>query len=172
MDHILTLRDKDIFPGYREQKIDYVLREASRGVVFDFTGKIAALFVAKDGYYKLAGGGLESGENKLSAMVRECLEETGCYIHNLQEIGLVEEWRDKYKLHQKSYCFIAEVKGEKGQTNFDAGETADGFRLDWLGFDQALKVFSGQSTDSYEGKFIIRRDLAILQKAKELYGKK
>lgn len=168
----LTIRDQDVIPGALKKKIDYTLREASRGVVFDQDGKIAVLHVGRDDYYKLPGGGLEAGEDNLTAMVRECLEETGCYIQNLREIGQIVEYRDRHKMLQKSYCYVAEVKGEKGQPSFDRGEKTEGFALKWLDFDEALRIFLSQQPEVYNGKFIVKRDLFILQKAQELYGRK
>jgi len=53
----------------------YLVREVGRAVVVDEDKKIALLYVSKENYYKLPGGGIEEGEDKISALKRECLED-------------------------------------------------------------------------------------------------
>ena len=53
-------------------------RTAVRAIVFDKDNKIGLLNVTKHGYYKLPGGGIKEGEDKITALKRECLEEIGC----------------------------------------------------------------------------------------------
>lgn len=48
-------------------------RFATRTVLFDQDGKVAALNVKKHGYYKIPGGGVEQEENIIDAAVRVCL---------------------------------------------------------------------------------------------------
>jgi len=172
MEVLAIIRDKDIFPGYKEQKINYQVREASRAVIFDKSGQIAVLHVAQGDYYKLPGGGLEKGESQLAALLRECLEETGCYLQNIFPLGETLEYRDQKQMMQRSYCYGAEVKGDKGEPSFDKGERAEGFRVEWMDLDEALKIFSRQQTDDYQGQFVVRRELVILQKAKALHAQK
>jgi len=50
------------------------LREAARAVLFDDDDNIPLLFVAKHHYHKLPGGGIDDGENKEDALIRECRE--------------------------------------------------------------------------------------------------
>jgi len=52
-------------------------RAAARAVVRDVGGAIGLLHVTNAGYYKLPGGGVESGEDLREALVRECKEELG-----------------------------------------------------------------------------------------------
>jgi ADP-ribose pyrophosphatase YjhB (NUDIX family) len=47
------------------------------------------------------------------ALKRECIEEIGCDIEVLQEIGLVNEWRKIYQIHQVSFCYLAKIVGKK-----------------------------------------------------------
>jgi len=54
------------------------------------------LFVGKLNYYKLPGGGIDPGENREQALIREVLEEVGATISVDGEVGETLEYRSKY----------------------------------------------------------------------------
>lgn len=168
MNKLLVIRDSDLFPDAPKATVEYEDRGASRAVLFDAEGNIALMHVSMQNYYKLPGGGIEEGESIPVAMERECMEETGCKAKAEKEIGMIEEYRDKLKLHQTSYCFFAEVVGEKGQTSFVGDEITDKFILMWVPLDEAISLTQNANPANYEGKFIQKRDVAFLQKAKEM----
>ena len=68
-----------------EEAAQYPVREAARAVVMDAENNVALLRVANKNYYKLPGGGIEVGEDRISALKRECLEEIGCSIEVVGE---------------------------------------------------------------------------------------
>ena len=141
----------------------YTVRPAARAVVFDTDGRIALLYVAKQGYYKLPGGGIEAGEDILAALERECREEIGCNIFVGESLGEVHEYRAQSLQHQISYCFTAQVDGPVGLPAFTPEEIADGFTLEWYVPEQAQMILESQTPDDYAGQFITLRDTAILK---------
>jgi 8-oxo-dGTP pyrophosphatase MutT (NUDIX family) len=169
MNKLLVIKEKDVYPEVMEQPgISYEERTAARAVLFDAAGNIAILHVRKHGYYKLPGGGVDAGEEIMSGLARECMEETGCNIVAGDEIGIVEEYRDRVPLHQLSYCYFAKVSGPKGVPAFVGDEIDDSFELVWMSVDDAIRAVGSAVTEDYNGKFIQIRDLAYLQKAKSL----
>ena len=88
--------------------IKYTLRKAARAVLFK-DDKIAILFVSKNNYHKLPGGGIEPGENIHEALQREILEETGCTSEIGEPIGITIEYKDMVGFLQISYVFSAVV---------------------------------------------------------------
>ena len=168
---IKTIRDTDVGMDIPPPAA-YEEREAARVVTFDEDGKIALLHVTKKHYHKLPGGEIERGESTEAAVRRETLEEIGCTIGDLLELGMIDEYRNKLQLHQRSYCFLADVVGAKGEQRLEAGEAADGHEPEWLGIDSAIKTLEGESSvEDYEGKFIRMRDLAFLMAAASLRRK-
>ncbi|MBP6944804.1 NUDIX domain-containing protein [Patescibacteria group bacterium] len=123
------------------------LRQAARAVVFDDDKNVALLHVQKDGYYKLPGGGIEKGEDILTALKRECLEEIGCDIEVDQELGKVIEYREQYQMKQESYCFIAHTIGAKGLPNFSEKELRDNFKAIWVPLQEAIRLASESNTE-------------------------
>ena len=171
---LLEIKDEDI--GTNSRKIKMEKRSASRAVLF-LGNKIALLHVTKDNYHKLPGGGIENGESIKDALFREIMEETGCKIKITGEVGKVIEHRThegilniKAGVMQTSYCYLAEVL-KKGKPNFDEGEIRAGYKLEWMGLKSAFDIIKNANPKNYEGKFIIRRDLALLKAAVDIVGK-
>ena len=122
---ITELTNKDV--SLKNKKVvEYRVRKAARAVVFGKDGKVAILHVSKHGYHKIAGGGIESGENIKMALVREIYEETGCTTIVKDEVGMILEYRDDIKLLQINYCYIANVK-KYGNPHFTKSEKDEGF---------------------------------------------
>ncbi len=166
MNILKTIRDEDVgSPVAAPEK--FRERKASRAIVFDQEKKIALLHSTKNSFHKLPGGGVEVGEDLEAALRREVLEEIGGEITNIRELAVIEEYRNKFELHQLSYCFIAYLSGEKGLPHLDEGEIAEGFVTEWLSLDEAVVTLEKETDiQDYQGKFIQVRDLAFLREAK------
>ena len=150
-----------------EEVKNYSVREAVRAVVFDEDKKVALLYVSKENYYKIPGGGIEYGEDKVKALLRECQEEIGCDVEFINEIGFIVEYRRIFNLKQTSYCYLAKVKGQKGTSSFTDSEKEDGFEQLWLPYDEALKTLAESKATSVEGSaYIVPRDTTFLKEAK------
>jgi 8-oxo-dGTP diphosphatase len=163
---LLEIMDEDV--GEKSSKKEIAIlrvseRTAARAILLK-GNKIALLNVTKEGYHKLPGGGAEGKETIEDALHREILEETGCTIRVISEVGKVIEHRSRYGLVQTSYCFIAEAIHEV-KPNFDEGERNAGYKLEWTGINSAIDIVSKEKPDDYEGKFIVKRDLAFLKAA-------
>ena len=168
MDILKTIRDGDIGSGTPAPE-SFKERKASRAIVFDVDNNVALLHATKKNYHKLPGGGIEEGEDIHETLRRETLEEIGCDVKNIRDLGIIEEYRNGFSLHQVSYCFIADLSGEKGANHLEDDEIADGFEPVWLNLQSAIEVLEGEdSIENYEGKFIRLRDLTFLRAAKEL----
>ncbi len=149
-----------------EESAGYGVRQAARAVVFDSEGKVALLFVSVKGYHKLPGGGVEKGESLEEALKRECKEEIGCEVKITGEIGTTMEFRSLFKIKQESFCYVAEVVGEKGELAFMEDEIEEGFLVKWVGFDEAIKLLEADQSSDYQGKFIKIRDLTFLKEVR------
>lgn len=160
---IREISDTDFDPRYQMSSLDkYSVRKASRGILIS-NGKIALLNVTKFNYHKLPGGGVENDESIEKAFKREVLEETGCECEIVDQLGIVIEWRDQFKLLQISYVFLAKAIGEIGQSKFEPGEINEGFELKWVPFEKIKKILKNDNPTNYEGKFITIRDKGIVE---------
>ena len=164
MPHIATIQPEIDRHVDRSQ---FLQRQACRAIIFDADCRIALLFAANDGYYKLPGGGVEYGEDLEAALRRECLEEAGCNIQIIGKLGTVMEFRDRQKLAQTSHCYLADVVDEKLAPHFTRKERREGCELTWVTFKEAIHLMESQSTKVYTALFVKKRELAIIKAAQK-----
>jgi len=143
----------------------FEVRLAARAVAVRHDGEIPLLHVGEGDYYKLGGGGIEQGENIETALRREMLEETGCSIEILRDIGYVIEFRTEWKLIQISFAFLAKVVREVSEPKFTEKEIKEGFRLRWVKLEAAAAKLLNEGISNYQAGFIVKRDSAILEEA-------
>jgi len=158
MELLETIKDNEMPKDESKMKI----REASRAVLFDEKGLIPLLFVSKDEYHKLPGGGIEEGEDKKEALRREVLEEAGSIIDITGEVGKIIEYRSKWNLKQTSYCYLGRIISKK-EPNFTEKELSHGFQVVWLSLKDAISKLENDNPKSYEGTFIQKRDIIFLK---------
>ena len=110
---LLTLQDADIFPDAEriEDFSAFNARIAVKVAIYDRENMIALVGTK---YQLLPGGGVEDNESLEQAVIRECLEEVGCSVDNIEEIATALECRAKTKRHQTTHFFTAKLLGEKG----------------------------------------------------------
>lgn len=156
-------READLAPN---GEIRYKLRKAVRALVFDSDREMAVMYVAKHGYHKLPGGGVEKDESLVVALERGVREETGCRIVVRPEsLGAIIEYRDSHELLQISYCFLADLVGKPGPANLTAEEKEAGFELEWMRLPDAVATLEKDVPLDYVGIFVRRRDLLFLETA-------
>lgn len=168
MNNLLTVEDADFDPKIkRGAESQYHLREAARGVLFDDTGLIYLMHVKKHGYHKLPGGGLDPGESKVDALKRELLEEVGCNAEIIEETGTTTEYRNHNDFEKQiSYCYIAKQIGALREPHLEQAEIDNGMtHIKVSGIQAAIDLLENDKPDNISGKFIQKRDLAILRQA-------
>lgn len=116
MEFIKEIYDKDIGLNSENTDVAYKLRKAARALVINDSGKTALLYVSKNNYHKIPGGGIEDGEDTEIALHREVMEEVGVNIKVLGEIGIIIEYRNEFQQLQISYCYYAKAKGNIKET--------------------------------------------------------
>ena len=161
MELLLTL-------GEKSSLSNPVVRKAARAVVFDQEGNLALLNVSNHHYYKLPGGGIEKDETTLEGLRRECLEEIGCEIEVTGEIGRIMEYfhyHGNQATEQESFCYLAKLKGKKGQAHLEQDEIDEGFRQEWLSPQKAIQLFKDSKPNSPHGPFVVARDLRFVEEA-------
>lgn len=144
-------------------------RIAVRTILLNGKGEMALLHKAKKNEYKLIGGGVDEGESLNQALKREVLEEAGCEIEVIAELGYIEEERTRDNFTQVSYVYVAEVAKDTQQLHLTE-EEEEGAKLCWCNTEEALKkikesynkLIPSQYSDLYNTKFIIKRDEKIL----------
>jgi len=150
-----------------EDFVGCTFRNAARAVIQDSDGKVALMYVARDGYYKLPGGGVDEGEDMLEGLRRECQEEAGCNIEVVGEIGSTLEYWKEQNEKQTSYCYFAKVSGDKGIPQFTESEKKRGFEIMWFPYEEALATIKGSKFIDYGVDYMVPRDTLFLEAARK-----
>jgi ADP-ribose pyrophosphatase YjhB (NUDIX family) len=163
------MRDSDFFTTTNKESLENnkIERTAVRAVLYNSQNQIA---LVGNTYVVLPGGGMEAGENYEQAVRREVLEEVGCEIRIISELGKTIEYRDKAGGIQESYCFIAKVQKDGIPTTAQYDEI--GMKITWCFIDEALDVLDKQfkllSPDNYHAYFNIEISKTFLKEVKKL----
>lgn len=119
-------------------------RVATRAIVLKGSD-ILLLYTKRYDDYSLPGGGVETGEDLESALVRELTEETGARnVKIVTPFGLFEEFRPWYKdnidvLRMLSYCYVCKIDAELGQAALESYEVQNGMQAYWLNIHKAIR---------------------------------
>ena len=167
---ICKITDKDI----GETSVEMTnprLRLGARGIVIREDGKIAIFNKSNKNEYKLPGGGLENEETPEKAFQREVLEETGCEVEIIENLGITEEYKSLNNFKQISYVFVGKVLKDTKQLNVTEKEKDEGAKLLWVQPKEALrlitecynKLLPSNYDDVYDTRFVVLRDRKILE---------
>lgn len=148
------------------------LRLAARGIVIREDGKIAVFNKSNKNEYKLPGGGIEGEENPEIAFKREAMEETGCEVEIIKELGTTEEYKSLNNFKQISYVYVGKVIKDTKQLHVTEKEKDEGAKLLWETPQKALELITecynnliaSKYESVYSTKFIVLRDRKILEK--------
>lgn len=166
---IAKITDVDIIGG-KVEYLNEVNRYGARGILIDNNLNIAMMYMSKNGYYKLPGGGVEPSETYEAAFLREIKEETGFCSVIVKELGYIEEHKIQNQFMQTSYCFVAKKNSDKQTISLTDNEKASGFGLIWMTYENAVGVMkkSFESCIDYTLRFILLRDKIILENASKV----
>ena len=150
---IATFTDKDIFPNNPlAREVSFVDRPTVKVIILDEDNKIGLVGNNKNEYFQLPGGGVDVNENILDGAKRECLEETGCNLNINHEIGCIDDYRSRDKVHCISYGYLGNLTGEKGEPMHTEEEKDNQMYVKWFTLTEVLDIFHKQEKDLRDGK--------------------
>lgn len=167
---IRVLRDEDF--GLESVEFNNPrIRYGARGIIIREDGKIAIFNKSNKNEYKLPGGGVDKGEDIKEAFKREALEETGCEIEIIDELGTIEEHKSLDNFKQISYLFVGKVLKDNNKLELTQKEKDEGAKLIWVDKEEGLKLITNclenlkesKYENLYHSKFIVLRERYILE---------
>ena len=106
-------------------------------------------------------GGVEDGEDIITALKREILEETGCICKKISELGIVKENRASADYTQCSYYFVVEAESVK-PPQFTETELNSGTQLQWHTLSKTINLIEDLQPATYQQQYLKARDVAAL----------
>lgn len=151
-------------------------RIIARAIVFDEEGYFYFVRADRDDDFgkavliETSGGGVESGEDLYTAILRELKEELGVTAQVVCKIGVVSDYYNLIHRHNVNNFFLCKVVSF-GNTHLTDDEI-ECFHLSTLKltYEQALAEYKLRSNTKL-GALVAQRELPILQRAKVLLDK-
>ena len=148
-------------------------RMIARAIVFDEAGDHYFVRAIRNDAFgpatliETSGGGVEAGEDLVSAIRRELREELGAEVDVLSKIGVVSDYYNLIHRHNINHYFLCKIKsfGDRHLTK----DEIEQFHLSTLklSYEDAVREYETR-TDSRIGRLIAQRELPVLRRAKEL----
>lgn len=144
-------------------------RRAARAIVLN-QENILLLYTQRYHDYSLPGGGIDIGEDNLTALKRELREETGAQnITSIKAFGAYEEYRPWYKndydvIHMLSYCYTCNIDGELLSPNFEPHEHQNGMKPVWINIHEAIAHNELTIANSDKKGLSIERETYLLKR--------
>lgn len=164
----LDLQDEEWPFEYTDQD-----RKIARGIVYDEEGYFYFVRAIRDDDFgkailiETSGGGVEKGEDYLTAIKRELKEELGASVDVICKIGVVSDYYNLIHRHNINNYFLCKVLsfGEKHLME----DEINSFHLSTLKltYDEAIKEYENRSNTKV-GRLVANRELPILKRAKEI----
>lgn len=148
---------------FEELGAAYELRKSARAILLNDRGEMATQYLQTYRFHKLPGGGVDRGESIEEALKREVVEEVGYDCEIERPIGMVIEYRNKYKLLHLSYCFIARVLGQFSEPELTEEEIEEGQATLWMPPATVLEKMRSDTPQKFEGHFILKREATFLE---------
>lgn len=123
-------------------------RPSARSIIIR-SGRIAMVHSLKYDYYKFPGGGIDNGETKEQALIRETLEESGLRVipESIREYGYVHRIQKGEKediFVQDNYYFLCDADDEIGSQDLDDYESDERFTLEFVEPEKVITTNLGK----------------------------
>ena len=160
---------------WKKEYIDHD-RNIVRAIVYDENRMFYFVRAVRDDEFgkatliETSGGGVENGEDLITAVQRELKEELGVSVDVVCKIGIVSDYYNLIHRHNINNYFLCKIKsfGEKNLTQ----DEIEKFHLSTLkmSYEEAVIEYENRK-NSKLGTLIANRELPVLHRAKEIIDK-
>lgn len=160
---------------WKKEYIDHD-RNIVRAIVYDENRMFYFVRAVRDDEFgkatliETSGGGVENGEDLITAIQRELKEELGVSVDVVCKIGIVSDYYNLIHRHNINNYFLCKIKlfGQKNLTQ----DEIEKFHLSTLkmSYEEAVIEYENRK-NSKLGTLIANRELPVLHRAKEMLDK-
>lgn len=146
------------------------VRPSARGIVIK-DGKIAMVYLKKFQCYKFPGGGIDPGEENITALIREVREEAGLVVipETVREYGQVHrvEYHEDFGdiFDQYNYYYLCDVEPQAVSQKLEDYEKEEGFTPEFVLPETAIAANRKATRQelSYQLKRELERETRVLE---------
>ena len=143
-------------------------RPSARAIVIE-NGRVAMVYSQKFRHYKFPGGGIEAGESREAALLREAREEAGLVLdpQSVRPYGFVhriERGSEEPLFIQDNFYYLASASAIVPQ-ELDGYEAEEGYTLRWVDPREAIEL-NKALTSVYKRKYhtMLLREAMVLER--------
>ena len=144
------------------------VRNSARSIII-INKKIAMIHSLKYDYYKFPGGGIETGEHPIDAMIRETREESGLvvkpgtikeygYVHRIQKSDMDET----ECFVQDNYYYLCETEERVVSQDLDEYESKETYTLEFVDPETAIKKNRNVAETPYN-RMMFEREARVIE---------
>ena len=176
-----TQRDSSVGPQECEMRLLFTMdaqnyeqggrvfsRPSARAIVIE-NGRVAMIYSQKFQHYKFPGGGIEPGESREAALLREAREEAGLILDpkSIRPYGYVhriEKGDPEPIFLQDNFYYLASISAVAPQ-ELDGYEAEEGYTLRWVEPGEAIEQ-NKALTNTYKRKYhtMLLREALVLER--------
>ena len=146
-----------------------VFRRPSARAIIRRGDKIALVYSQKEKYYKFPGGGIESGESNVDAMIRETREEAGLVVipESVREFGYVHRIQRSSSdptecFVQDNFYYLCDALENTVSQDLDDYESEEVFVLEFVDPQAAIRT-NRAVTESPYSRVMFEREAKVLE---------
>lgn len=143
-------------------------RHSARAIILS-GGKVLMIHSLKNSYYKFPGGGIEKGETRVDAMIRETREEAGLIVvrDSVREYGYVHRinrsMMDETECFiQDNYYYLCQVTGDKVPPVLEGYERNEQFVTEYVSPMTAIAANRACISTPYH-RIMLNRETRVLE---------
>lgn len=143
------------------------VRPSVRGIIIR-NGKVAMVHSRKYDYYKFPGGGIEKGESRIDALIREVAEEAGLSVirGSVSEYGYVhrvQKGKQEAVFIQDNFYYLCRVEEKLHPQHLDDYEAEEGFTLKFVNPVQAIRT-NREEDHGPKDQLMLEREALVLER--------
>ncbi len=159
---LFTIDRKDYRPG------GAVFARPSARAVIVRDGRAAMVYSRRYAYYKFPGGGIEPGESREEALLREAREETGLLprpesVRPYGYVRRIQKGDPEDIFLQENFYYLCEAEEAPARQELDAYEAEEGFTLVWVDPREAIRVNEAAMAGGGRRAVMMERENGVLR---------
>lgn len=158
---LFEIDTKDYDPGAAP-----FIRPSARSIIIE-ANKVAMVHSVKYNYYKFPGGGIEPGESRTEALIRETLEEAGLIVipSSVREYGYVHRIQrgvTAAAFIQDNYYYFCKAAPYTAPQHLDDYEAEEKFTLEYVDPVTAIRI-NREKAHGPKDQNMLEREARVLE---------